>query len=334
MGWISVVFAHRVIDLATPPGDGSLRGQLLDSVGLGSTAAVDPEQRITDTAFYGLLESISERAEHGRDVALRVGASMRCDDYGAFGMAFKTAIDLEGSYLRVERYGRIVTSIANFRLVRDGRSTFMEVIPGDENRSGLRMTNELALGAATALSREVGDASFTPAAAHLTLPAPGDGSAFEEHFRCPLHFGAPRDALELNDEQLRTPNRLGDASISKFFDTHLDRALGSLPESDLAQLVQAEIKPALSEGAPSLDRVAARLGLSSRTLQRRLRENGLSYRTLVSDARYQLAMHLLRTTDYSLVDIAFLTGFSEQSAFQRAFKRWTGTTPRAFRQEG
>ena len=336
MGWISVVFAHKVIGVATSDeldGD-ALRTRLLRSVGLDPESLVDPEQMIGDADFFGLLERIAEQVERGRDVPLRVGASMRCDDYGAFGLAFKSAVDLESSYVRVERYGRVVTSIANFRVVRGARSAFMEVIPGPAERPGLRMTNELALGAATALSREVGQQDFTPLAVHISHPAPDDVSAFEAHFRCPIHFGAQRDALEVSHDRLRRPNRLGDTSISRFFDTHLDGALAHLPEDmGLGRRLRAEIAPALSEGVPRLPRLAARLGMSGRTLQRRLGEAGLSYRDLVDEARKELADRLLRKTDYGLAEIAFLTGFSEQSAFHRAFKRWAGQTPRSYREE-
>jgi AraC-like DNA-binding protein len=337
MGWISVVFAHKVIDLATSGerGGKAMRTRLLRSVGLDPAAPVDPpEQMIGDADFFGLLERIAEQVERGRDVPLRVGASMRCDDYGAFGLAFKSAVDLEGSYARVERYGRIVTSIANFRFVRSARSVFMEVIPGDDDRPGLRMTNELALAAATALSREVGQQDFAPLAIHISHASPHEVSAFEAHFRCPVHFGAQRDALEVSHDQLRRPNRLGDTSISRFFDTHLAGALEDLPEdSDLGRRVRAEIAQALSEGVPTLPRMATQLGMSGRTLQRRLGEAGLSYRALVDETRKELADRLLRKTDYDLVEVAFLTGFSEQSAFNRAFKRWTGQTPRSYREE-
>lgn len=76
--------------------------------------------------------------------------------------------------------------------------------------------------------------------------------------------------------------------------------------------------------------VARRLAMSDRTLHRRLAEKNLSFKTLVDTTRRQVAKNLLRTRSYSLTEVAFLTGFSEQSAFNRAFKRWTGRTPTAF----
>ena len=80
-----------------------------------------------------------------------------------------------------------------------------------------------------------------------------------------------------------------------------------------------------------LAEVAARIGMSSRTLQRRLSADGLAYQDLVLDARKTLSERLLRRTDYALAEIAFLTGFSDQSTFTRAFKRWNGQTPADYR---
>ena len=336
MGWISAIFVHKVIDVATGIGGEGVasRHHLLGSLRLNEADEVDPAKMVDAKDFFGLLESIAERTELGRSVPIQVGASMRCDDYGAFGLAFKSAVDLEGSYLRVERYGRVVTSISNFRLVEQGSSSLMEVIPDDEARPGLLMTNELALAAATALSREVSVRGFAPAAAHFSQPAPTNVSAFEEHFQCPLRFNAERDALELTRHQLQQPNQLGDLSISRFFDVHLDETLCELPAvRSLERRVQTEITQALSQGVLPLEQLAGRLGMSRRTLQRRLGESGHTYRQLVDRSRQDLSLRLLRSTEYQLAEIAFLAGFSEQSAFTRAVKRWTETTPQAYRQE-
>jgi len=77
--------------------------------------------------------------------------------------------------------------------------------------------------------------------------------------------------------------------------------------------------------------IAAKLGMSARTLQRRLGDQGVSFQDLVDESQRRLSERLLRQTTYSMLDIAFMTGFSEQSAFTRAFKRWAGQTPRSYR---
>ena len=334
MGWISTVFVHKALDAAVALEcvDPDVRMALFESVGLDPSAPVDPGAMISDGDFFGLLERIAELDDRGRSVPIQIGAAMRCDDYGAFGLAFKAAPDLLGSYARVERYGKVVTSIANFRVERSGTTLSMEVIQGRDRRLGLTMTNELALAAAVSISREVSDDDFSPVAVHLMSDRPADETAYQEHFSCPIQFGADRDALEVLTTVASRANRLSDDGMSKFFETHLDSQLGQINDtSELERLIVDQIGEVLSEGVPTLAEVAGRLGMSTRTLQRRLSADGLAYQDLILDARKTLSEQLLRRTDFALAEIAFLTGFSDQSTFTRAFKRWSGETPAHYR---
>ncbi|GGE57729.1 AraC family transcriptional regulator [Actibacterium pelagium] len=330
MGWISEVFVHKAIDAAGV--DGVQRAGFYQIARVDPKAPFDPKAMIPDSVFFDLLETLVAKTDQGRSIPVRIGASMRCDDYGAFGLAFKSAPDLLGSYKRVERFGKVVTSIANFRVVERGATTLMEVIPDHPARLGLTMTNELAVAAALALSKEVSAGLITPLTVHLSLGAPADDRAQQAHFGCPVHYDSPRDALEIETAVLQRPNRVSDAGISAFFDAHLNAELGKIGDpSSLSAQVMDQISEALSEGVPTLGYVAERLGMSTRTLQRRLADAGLAYQDLVAAARQRLASTLLHETDYALSEIAFLTGYSDQSAFNRAFKRWFGQTPASAR---
>ncbi len=334
MGYISALFALKVADIATAdmPSKLAQRRALCQSVGIDADATIEAEQMIQDTTFFGFLEHIAREYRDGRSIAVRVGASMRCDDYGAFGLAFKSAIDLWGSFQRVVRYGKFVTSIANYTVIPGNGSAFMALRRDKETRLGLRMTNELAVAAATALSREVCRQDFSPIAVFFSHEEPEDVSAEKAHFRCPVHYGADRDGLAIADELLHAGNRLGDARISEFFDAHLDKELAQyVGDARLEERLRVQITQTLSEGVPRISDMAARLGMSSRTLQRRLAAQGHVYQDLVDAARRDLAEQLLRRTEFALAEIAFLTGYAEQSTFTRAFKRWHGQTPAHFR---
>jgi AraC-like DNA-binding protein len=334
MGYISALFARRVADIATAnaPSKAARRRALCKSVGIDADAPPAPKQMIRDTAFFNFLEHIAHEYRDGRSIAIRTGASMRCDDYGAFGLAFKSAVNLRGSFQRVARYGKVVSSIANYTVEPGNGSAFMALRPDEETRLGLRMTNELAVAAATALSREVCQQDFSPVAVLFSHEEPENLSAGKAHFRCPVYYGADRDGLEIPDELLDAGNRLGDARISEFFDTHLEQELAQFAgDARLERRVRIQIAQALSEGAPKISDISARLGMSSRTLQRRLAGQGHAYQDLVDTARRDLAEQLLRRTEFALAEIAFLTGYAEQSTFTRAFKRWHGQTPASFR---
>lgn len=334
MGQISVLFVQKVVDAATAkdPRQATRRGALYRSVGVDPHAPVDPKRMIADTDYYALCERVAREDPHGASLPIRVGSSMRCDDYGAFGLAWKSAVDLHRSYQRAERYGRILTSVSTYQIVEEGSRRFMVLHRAGERRLGLRLSNEQTIVAVTQISREVCSRPFSPEAVYFKHAAPEDISAHETYFNCPIHYGADRDALQVSKEHLAAPNRLGDQSIAAFFEAHMERELADLPNDNaLDRRVRIQVSNALSEGVPTVADVAAGLGLSGRTLQRRLAEQGHAFQDLVDDARQELAETLLRRTDYALAEVAFLTGFSEQSTFTRAFKRWRGETPASFR---
>jgi AraC-like DNA-binding protein len=257
---------------------------------------------------------------------------MRCDDYGAFGLAWKSATTLRGSYERAQRYALVLTSVSMYEVEPTFNGAFMHLHREGERRLGLRLSNEATLASIAAISRQVASRPFRALEVHVKHPAPDSCGAHEAYFGCPVHFESDRDALLVSTQTLDTPNKLGDASIASFFDTHLEAELGNLDDAvSLERQVRDLVTTSLSEGVPLLSDVARRLAMSGRTLQRRLGEQDSSFQALVDEARRQLAQRLLRETDYSLIEVAFMTGFSEQSALTRAFKRWVGQTPGAFR---
>ena len=329
MGYIAPLFAERFLKHAPASLD---RASLVRTLGFDPSSSNATDAMVSDNDFFCLLEQIAAEGDDGRAISIKVGAGMKCDDYGAFGLAFKSAVTLLGSFYRVERFGKVVTSIANYKVVPRHNSHFMEVHRNPEQRLGLHMTNELAVAAATALSKEVSTSAFSPIAVSFAHAPPATPALFEEYFGCPVVFNAASDGLEINNNFCSAPNRLGDAKTSEFFDTHLEKELAALSEdAGLVRRVRIQVSSSLSEGVPMISDIAGRLGMSGRSLQRRLSEQGYAFQTIVDDARRELAERLLGNTEYSLAEIAFLTGYSEQSTFTKAFKRWSGQTPRSYR---
>ena len=287
---------------------------------------------VSSEAYYRFFTALAERDPSGLALALRIGASMRSDEYGAFGLAWKSAPDLRGSYVRSERYGRVLGNAERYTLDRHADGAYFSLEKAGDGRLGMQLSNEASLAAVAAISQEVSSQPFVPLAVYFKHQARGDETVFSRHFDCPVHFGSDRDALLVSAAALTAPNRLGDASIAQFFDRHLEQELAALTDdSGLEQRVRIAVSQTLSEGVPTLTDIAASLGMGARTLQRRLADKDHSFQSVVDFARRDLAQQLLRETEYSLTEIAFLTGFSEQSGFTRAFKRWSGQTPRSYR---
>ncbi|MEM9409188.1 MAG: AraC family transcriptional regulator ligand-binding domain-containing protein [Acidobacteriota bacterium] len=328
-GRITSLFAHKVARQVEPA---ELRGELLASVGLDSEASVDPSRMLSAPEYYEFLARCAAADADGRSLPLRVGASMRCTDYRTFGLAWKAAADLQGSYDRAERYGRVLTNVTTYEVEPAEEGAFLHLRRRGERSLGLRLSNEASIASLASISDEASSGDFRPRAVFFRHSVPASSLAHEEHFGCPVHFSADCDALLVSAEMLATPNRLGDPDMLRFFDTHLAAEVEQADdESQLDRKLQLEISRALSEGVPALSDIARSLGMSGRTLQRRLSERGISYQSVVDEARRRLARRMLRETDSSLLEIAFMTGFAEQSSFSRAFRRWEGQTPRSYR---
>ncbi|MGD2054727.1 MAG: AraC family transcriptional regulator [Gammaproteobacteria bacterium] len=329
MGQISSLFVRKVINEADERVN---KDALLRSVGVDPDTPSDPSYMVPDTEYYEFLERLFELDGNGVTIPLRSGAAMRCDDYGAFGLAWKSATSLRGSYERAVRYAKVLTSVSTYQVEKTEAGAFMHLHRAGERRPGMCISNEATIASITSISREVATGAFNPIAVYFKHSALGPVTDHEAYFGCPVHFESDRDALLVSNEALQTPNRLGDESISRFFDTHLEAEISKLEDdSSLDRQVLIQISRSLSEGVPMISDIAGKFGMSGRTLQRRLADRGDSYQALVDEARRQLAERLLQQTRYSLAEVAFMTGFSDQSALTRAFKRWHGQTPRSYR---
>jgi len=136
------------------------------------------------------------------------------------------------------------------------------------------------------------------------------------------------EALSFDRHAFAVPIR---HNLTSLYRAATEHSLAARSRVDLVGRVRRVVAGTLSDGVPTLSIVASEMGLGPRTLQRRLSESGQSFQGIVDLARKGLALRLLRETELSLAEIAFLTGFSEQSGFTRTFKRWAGQTPRSYR---
>lgn len=328
MGFLTSLFARKIVAAAGDAVDG---GAILRGAGIDPDGPWDPKAMIPAATYYDMLERIAAQTDV-TDLPVRTGASMRLDEYGALGLAFKAATTLGASYARVERYARLWTTVVGYELRPDPRGTLFILHRPGERRLGMRLSNEATLASAISIARQVSPVPVTPLEVLIRHSAPKSVTAHEDWFGCPVRFGADLDAILFSRETLAQPNILGDVGISRYLVSHLDKELSEVAdEAPLIAETKDAIAQALSEGAPKMPDIARGLGLSARSFHRRLSEHGMSFQTLTEATRRELAEGLLRDERHSLAEIAFLTGFAEQSSFTRAFKRWVGQTPASYR---
>lgn len=243
--------------------------------------------------------------------------------------------------LSCDTLGEAMLRFARYnRLVYDGNPIAMDM-QGEEvsiswgieyGRPG-QLADETAIAAFTTISRQLVAQELTPLAVNFVNPEPAELQAYTDFFQCPVSFGHSITSVRFAADFLRLPVRNSDPALRQLLEQQAEAQLEALPDTGRfgTSLNQALIH-CLHDGNPGLETVAQRLGLSVRTLQRRLGEQGLNFQALLDRTRAELARRYLGDPGLSLADIALLLAFSEQSAFNRAFKRWYGESPRRYRQ--
>ena len=264
--------------------------------------------------------------------ALRAARCWHPSDLGALGFAWLASSTLRTALQRLERYGRILGENAR----GSGWSRVTRVC-ASYSSTGARTPLVAALGTDYALSivmdmcRMNFGASLRPLEVTLCRERPADPAPWENFFGVRVHFDAARNSLR---SRARTPTRRCRCPTGR----SPARWTASWPRSSRNSIVptsrraaRRRCSSAWPRASPSTWTSPRSLHMSRRTLQRKLAEADLTYQQLVDDTRRDLALRYIEDPGRSLTEITFLLGFSGQSAFTRAFRRWTGTAPTDFR---
>ncbi len=236
---------------------------------------------------------------------------------------------------RASRYLAVVTNAVEWPLEVSGDVTVLSMVrAGGGDHPGLRHAEEFGAAEIVTLARAFTGTSWNPVEVRFTFPAPADREALRAFFGAPLSFGHHRCEVHFASASLDLPLVRADPATIAFFEPWVERMLrtGSIPppSSGTAHDVKTVLARLLKGSAPTLEEVAASLGTSGRTLRRRLQTEGRSFQQLLDDVRLDLAKRHIEARTMSLAELSFLLGFSEPSAFHRAFRRWTGMTPQTY----
>lgn len=187
---------------------------------------------------------------------------------------------------------------------------------------------EASAGATTKLLRSLLGPTWRPKAVHFEHDPPDDLGPYDAILAAPIRFRQPSNVILVDRPSLDAPIPGADERLLRIVENHIAASIAAQPqENELVREVRSAIARSLSDGDVSIAAIARVLGVSQRTLQRRLSTHGIVYRNLVDEIRHDLAIRYLRDDEHSLTETAYLLGYSEQSAFNRAFRRWTGTSP-------
>ncbi|WP_428265037.1 AraC family transcriptional regulator [Haliangium sp.] len=262
-------------------------------------------------------------------IGVEAAQTVRDGDYGVLEYAVRASSTLRAALERVARLHLLLNDHVRVVLRDSGDETAMSYdCRGLEQVMGAPYVEFVVTGWVQAATRLIGRAPPLRAVC-FAHAAPADTRRHRAVFGDLLGFEAPETQLVFDREQLAQALPTADPGVAAVIDRHAEQVIASLAKS--AQWTRRAldvVEARLPDGPPRLVDVAEELGVSEGALRRRLRDEGTTFTQLVDDLRRRRAEEMVADPALSLAEIAFLLGFSESSAFYRAFRRWTGHTPR------
>lgn len=303
--------------------------RLFAEAGLDMAALADPEARYPLANTTKLWE-LAVQATGDPAFGLAVATQVTHTTFHALGYTLIASGTLHEAFGRMVRYFRLVTDAADLRLEREGEAYRFEV----GYAAGVEPAPE-SIDAFISLflrfCRSQLGRDYSPLRVALRRPRPAHFERFESVLRCPIEFGASRNAVWFAREAFERPLPDANPELARHNDEVVLRYLSHFDRENLRTRVRAALIEILPAGEPGIAKVADALHLSVRSLQRKLADESTSFDALLNEARHELALSYLRNPRYGIGEITFLLGFSDASAFARAFKRWSGMTPTQFR---
>ena len=305
---------------------------ILRAVGLKDGVLQERDAFVPTAAFTRMLEEAA-RATRDDCFGLHFGERFDPKDIGALAYVVLNSPTVALAMENVERYVKIHNSAgrASFAIENDG--AHLTYVVTKEPSFSRRQHNEYSMAVLVRTLRLIAADDWRPLEVRFEHDAPIDTAEHTRVFGCPVRFGCGTNELIVERDFVERLVPRADSRLYRILKQHVDRILSELPaDDDWLATVRNAIAGAMLEGDPKRVRVARKLAISTRTLERRLKEHGAVYRELVDDTRRLFAIDYLKDRNQSLTEIAFLLGYSEVSAFHRAFRRWTGSTPSDYRE--
>jgi AraC-like DNA-binding protein len=264
---------------------------------------------------------------------IRVAQRYSAGEIGPLGTAAQVAPDLGTAFVRLVQHQHVLTGTAVSRVHDTGHGTrIFEQLPVEGSDLGARCRREMMVASGLKFARDVSGVWVRPVRVCFAHAGPRDRGEHEAFFACELRFGAEYDGFEFDEETLGIPLPGADEDLSQFLVEHLGALAGDPPDATLEGRLRQSIGRRIGSETLGMGALAHELGMSPRTLRRRLREYGTSYHEVLDCVRRDLADELLGD-DRKIAEVAFLLGFSDASAFHRAYVRWTGDMPSSRRRE-
>ena len=279
------------------------------------------------------LWELSREACGDDAIGLKTGRHAKPTHFYAFGYSWLASSTLLDAMQRLTRYSKVLsTASVVVSLTETNDSYAIASIFPDPANAPPKEGIDAGMTALLALCDIVAEKEICPLRVELTCPATTHPETYCEALRAPIIFDAKVGRIHFDKGVLREPLPRGAPDVAKATDRIAEQYIEALDPQKVASQVRQLLIALLPSGKVDQDFVSSRLNRSTSTLQRQLKSEGLSYRDVLESTQRSLAETYLRDKRHSLAQIAYLLGFSEQSNFSRAFRRWTSMSPRQYQQ--
>lgn len=326
INYISIKLYRKVIDHAIS--EGLSRDYFRDLP--TPVDSIDSIQAVPADHFFELHEKIEK--ELGPGFSVRGGQQMKMEDYGVLGLSWKTCSRAGEIFERCERYFKLLSNTYLFK-VEKIENISRVYLNRAAHRRGVELSNEATMSAAVVILRAMTESNISPVEVSFNHAPPKKLEDYKKAFNCPVLFYQAQNYIAYKTEDLDMRTAKADVCINKFLVERVEEeAQGiELSANKIVFDIKNLIKDALPSGIPGIDQIGQLMGVKQTHPTRRLSEHGLTFRDLIKKIQEEVSRDLLKNSTRSIAEIAFETGFSEQSAFSRAFKNWTNISPAEYR---
>lgn len=300
---------------------------LYDLIGL-TRDQLDEPGRMVDVAVSERLLEFGAEQLNAPDLGFLIGKWGDSGRWGVLGHIVDCSQTIAQALDVQKRYQCLVGNVSKSEVIIDRPQSILKWVPHYQCSHFLK---EEVVTSWVAFGKKFIGLKLAPDEIHFSHSPRCDTKDYEAFFGCPVYFDSEYTGIVFNSDFLTMPAVSYNPDLVKVLMGYADLIVNKKQKSAANEVITQYIMESLSEKVPTLDDAAKHLGVSPRNLQRKFKQQGTNFKSIVDNVRKEYAFSYLLQTNYKMSYIAQVLGFSEQSVFQRAFKRWTGQTPGEYR---
>lgn len=305
---------------------------LCKAAGLSMPDILHPMKRDELLKVAQLMRSAAEVTRID-SFALLVASQLSITVFSSYGAAIITSPDLETAMRRGKKFSELLTDATSYEEIKEANHIRLRFYIVDKSRFHDPNLILLYIAGALQVARSLISTNIIPIEVQLQQPAPENTEPYTALFGCPVSFGQTDNSISISEEDLNSPIAAQDPRLSQLAQDIAIKDLSKLTARTIAEEVCVRVENSLAEGEPKIAAIASAMSLSPRSLQRKLSAEKQTFAKLLDSTRKRMAHEMVLKPSEQIKNMAYDLGFSDQSNFNRAFKRWFALSPTEYRRQ-